>query len=120
MPDTRLSANDHCDDSARGVSPICYFTKTVAEANLLWEDWDNVFVVFQPSSAETHVFNETTASILRSLQQSPLSADALKERTEAALDVDLGGLAADHFVFATMRLEELGLIERLDDASAAR
>ena len=79
-----------------------------------------MYIVFQPPSAETHVFNETTTSILRSLQQGPLSAAEVKDRTEEALDVGRGELASDDFAFATARLEELGLIERLDDASAAQ
>ena len=54
---------------------------------LLWEDWDDIYIVFQPSSAETHVFNETTALMLRALDHGPLSAEELKSRTEAALRV---------------------------------
>ena len=88
--------------------------------SLEWQEWDDVYIVYQPSSAETHVFNETTASILGSLEQGALSADTVKEKTESALGIDPGELAADDFAFATMRLEELGLIERLDDVSAAQ
>lgn len=87
---------------------------------LIWQEWDKVYIVYQPSSAETHVFNETTVLILRCLEQCQLSADAVKEWTETALGVDAGKLDADDFAFATMRLEELGLIERLDDAGAAQ
>lgn len=85
-----------------------------------WQALDDVYIVYQPSSAETHVLNETTASILRCLESRVLSTDALKKWTEAALGIDVGELAADDFAFATMRLEELGLIERLDDASAVQ
>ena len=87
-----------------------------ASRGLVWQDWDDVYIVYQPSSAETHVFNETTAAILRSLEAEPLAADGVKRETEAALGVAQGGLAADDFVFATRRLEELGLIEYLDEA----
>lgn len=91
-----------------------------AGRNLVWQDWDDVYVVYQPSSTETHVFNETTALILKCLEHGPLSTDEAKERTEAALGANPSELAADAFAFATMRLEELGLIECLDDASAAQ
>ena len=91
---------------------------TLAGRGLQWDEWDGIYIVYQPSSTETHVFNETTALILKCLEQGSLSADAAKERTEAALGADPGELAADDFAFATMRLEELGLIECLDDASA--
>ena len=89
---------------------------TSAGRELDWQEWDEVYIVFQPSSAETHVFNETTAAILRCLGNGALSADAVKARTEAALGVDSGELVADDFAFVTTRLEELGLIKCLDDA----
>ena len=87
---------------------------------LQWQEWDDVYIVYQSSSAETHVFNETTALILKCLEHGPLSTAALKERTETALGVVAGELAAEDFTFATMRLEELGLIECLDDVSAVQ
>jgi PqqD family protein of HPr-rel-A system len=91
---------------------------TSAGRELDWQEWDEVYIVFQPTSAETHVFNETTAAILRCLDSGggALSTDALKARTEAALGVDSAELVADDFAFATTRLEELGLIDCLDDA----
>ena len=90
-----------------------------AGRGLIWQDWGDVYLVYQPSSAETHVFNETTAQILKCLEHVSLSTATAKKRTEAALGVDLGELAADDFSFATMRLEELGLVESVDDASTA-
>lgn len=93
---------------------------SVAGRGLLWQEWDEAYVVYQPSSAETHVFNETTALILKCLEQGPLSAEGVKNRTEAALGVDQGELAADDFAFAVGRLEELGLIERFDEVSDAQ
>jgi PqqD family protein of HPr-rel-A system len=87
---------------------------------LVWQDWDDVYLVYQPSSAETHVFNETTALILKCLEQGPLSAEGVKNWTEAAHGVDQGELAANDLAFAVGRLEELGLIERFDEATAAQ
>lgn len=89
---------------------------TLEARALEWQEWDDIYIVYQPSSAETHVFNETTALILRCLQQGPLSRESVKVRTEAALGVGQGELATDDFAFATQRLEELGLIESLDEA----
>ncbi len=89
-----------------------------ARCELFWQEWDGIYIVYQPSSAETHVFNETTALILKCLEHGPLSADEVKVQTEAALNVCQDELASDDFAFAATRLEELGLIDRLDDASA--
>ena len=93
---------------------------TLEGRRLEWRKWDDVFIVYQPSSAETHVFNETTALILRCLEYGSLPADEVKIKTEAALGALQGELAGDDFTFATMRLEELGLIECLDDANAVQ
>ena len=94
---------------------LATFVTTFAGKRLQWQEWDEFYIVYQPSSAETHVFNETTALILKCLNEMPLLVDALKERTEASLGVGQGELVADDFAFATMRLEELGLIEYLDE-----
>jgi PqqD family protein of HPr-rel-A system len=89
----------------------------LARHELVWRKWDDIYVVYQLSSAETHVFNETTALILKCLERGPLSADDVKEQTEVALGVGPGELAKEDFAFATSRLEELGLIDSLDTAS---
>jgi PqqD family protein of HPr-rel-A system len=86
-----------------------------AGRRLLWQEWDDHYLVFQASSAETHVFNETTALILRFLEEGPRSVAEVKAWTEVALDAAPGELGADEFDFATRRLEELGLIEYLDE-----
>ena len=91
---------------------------TSASRGLVWQDWDDVYLVYQPSSAETHVFNDTTTLILKCLEQGQLSAEGVKNWTEAALGVGQGDLAADDFAFAVERLEELGLIERADETIA--
>ena len=105
------------DGSPAGIRHlIC----TLAGRGLEWQEWDEIYVVFQPSSAETHVFNETTALILKCLEQGSRSIEAVKNWTEAALDIGQGELATEDFAFATMRLEELGLIECLDETPAVQ
>ena len=94
--------------------------RRVTECELEWRNWDGIYIVYQSSSAETHVFNETTALILKCLEKGPLSTEAIQHQTEAALGVGQGDLAVEDFAFATQRLEELGLIERLDAATAVQ
>jgi PqqD family protein of HPr-rel-A system len=74
-----------------------------------------MYIVYQPSSAETHVFNETTALILECLEHGPRSSEGVKSWAEAALGVDQGELDVEDFAFAVARLEELGLVECLDE-----
>ncbi|MBP9806204.1 MAG: HPr-rel-A system PqqD family peptide chaperone [Candidatus Accumulibacter sp.] len=92
------------------VSPVVH--------GLVWQPWDDVYIVYQPSSTETHVFNETTALILKCLEQGPLAIEGIKDWAEAALGVAHGELATADFAFATARLQELGLIECLDETAA--
>lgn len=92
---------------------------SAAGAALIWQDWDDVYVVYQPSSAETHVFNDTTALILRSLDRGPLAASRVKELVETSLGIGKGGLRADDFAFAVWRLEELGLLMCGEEVIAA-
>jgi len=91
---------------------------SLLDRNLVWQDWGDVFIVYQPSSAETHVFNETTALILSCLECGALSTKAVRDLTEEALGVDQGELVDDDLTFAIQRLNELGLIEYSDDVSA--
>lgn len=87
----------------------------ISGTGLEWRAWDDVYIVYQCSSAETHVFNETTALILRCLESGPLSANDLQISAESELGLlDGEHLADGDFTFATMRLEELGIIEYLD------
>lgn len=100
--------------TASDLAATRYFHFTRAGRELFWNEWDGVYVVFQPSSAETHVFNETTIQVLRCLNERSLSIGEIKEQAETALGIGDTELPTADFEFATMRLEELGLIERQD------
>lgn len=93
---------------------------TPAGSALEWQAWDDIYIVYQPSSAETHVFNETTALILRCLQHGPQSMEFVAESTEAALGAGAGELGSEDLAFAVERLEELGLVEDSDVAIAVQ
>ena len=105
--------------AARGTKHPRLF-KTPAGCSLQWHEWDNVYIAYQASSAETHVFNETTTWILRSLEQGPLPPQEVREWTETALGVEPGALESDAVVFVTLRLVELGLIDWLDESVATQ
>ncbi len=77
---------------------------------LLWQEWDDVYIVYQPSSTETHVFNGTTALILESLEQGPLSMEEVMDCIRTGLEAKRGDLDPADISFAVARLEELGLI----------
>lgn len=82
---------------------------------LVCEKLDDLYIVYQPASAETHVFNETTYLILKRLEKGACSLDEAKAWIEDALGAERDDLDRDDFAFAARRLEELGLIEFLSD-----
>ncbi|HPT49567.1 MAG TPA: HPr-rel-A system PqqD family peptide chaperone [Accumulibacter sp.] len=91
-----------------------------AGTRLIWQKCDELYFVYQPSSTETHVFNETSATIIACLKTEPLSMVSLRERTETALGLSIGELETEEFTFAVVRLEELGLIDFDDEPIVAR
>ena len=103
-----------------GLAKDSFWVLTPAGHALQIQKWDGLYIVFQRSSAETHAFNATTVLILKCLLLGQMSMEALRSETEFALGVGQGDLSEGDFAFATMRLEELGLIERLDSASAVQ
>ena len=84
---------------------------TLAGRGLVWQKWDEHYIVYQPSSTETHVFNETTALILKFLGQQAMSLEDVRDLTEEALGLGKGDLADSDVRFALGRLEALGLVD---------
>lgn len=78
---------------------------------MVWKAWDGVFIVYQPSSAETHVFNDTTAAILQSLEDDALTMAEIADRTGQSPDPEHEQASGGNLFFALQRLEELGLID---------
>lgn len=95
-------------------------TLAPAVTNLIRQQWDDLLVVFQPTSAETHVFNQTTAAILACLEskrEAGLSMKALVQSIEELLGLESGEIAQEDLAFAVARLEELGLIDQCDETA---
>ena len=86
---------------------------TAAGRGLVWQEWEDVYIVYQPSSTETHVFNDTTAAALDLLQTAPASFAELHTRLAHSLEIDPDELHRGDLAFVVNRLEELGLIEWL-------
>ena len=85
---------------------------------LIWQKWDDLYLVYQPSSAETHVFNETSALILASIESGSLPTVSVKEWTARSLGLMADDLGSEEFDLAVTRLEELGLLDCGDDKTA--
>jgi len=95
------------------ANPLVILTPAAGE--LIWVEWDDAYIVYQLSSTETHFFNETTALIIESLRQGPLSMESMRNWI---MD-ELGGQSSDglQLTMAVERLEELGLIDASDETA---
>lgn len=82
---------------------------------LIWQKLDDHFIVYQPSSAETHIFNETSALILASIELGPRSIHSALEWAAMRLGVPTNDLDIEEFSAAMIRLDELGLVDCQDD-----
>lgn len=94
-------------DSSRPIWRLC------EAATLLWRSWDDEFVVFNIAANQTHLLDAFSAAVLKELEVSPKTLQALTSHFAAALGTD-GGQVSQRLEDAGARFAELGLIERLD------
>lgn len=85
---------------------------TPAGRDTVWRHWDDIYVIYQRASGETHAFNETTAEILRCLAGGAMDLRGLIERVAAVFETDPDGFSEPDFQAVTERLVHLGLVER--------
>jgi PqqD family protein of HPr-rel-A system len=80
---------------------------------LLWEQFDDEYFVFNPASGHTHVLNALGAATLQQLAGEPLTADELLARLQAQVGAD--GSEALHQALPEhlSQLAAIGLIEQL-------
>ncbi len=95
------------------------FCLTDSGQELLWQKWDDAFVLFQPSSAETHFINEISAFILERLAQEPVGLETLGKLIDMEFEQVGEKIIPEALDFWINRLEELGLIDRVDGISAS-
>ena len=80
---------------------------------LLWLSWDDEFVVFNIAANQTHLLDAFSAAVLKQLEASPKTLEALTGHFAAELGADPEKVSR-RLEEACARFAELGLIERLD------
>jgi PqqD family protein of HPr-rel-A system len=100
-----------------GIKAVRRLSLTPAGRELEWQGWEDVFSVYQPSSTETHVFNDMTAALLQSLEKGALTMADVAEAAAAILDMSRNELSDKDLSFAIGRLEELGLVDWSDEVA---
>ena len=79
---------------------------------LLWEQFDDEFFVFNPASGHTHVLNALGAATLQLLTDEPLDAHALLIRLRDQAGAEGGPQLAQALAEHLAQLAAIGLIER--------
>jgi PqqD family protein of HPr-rel-A system len=97
----------HCCKATREIALML----TGAGRSLAWQTWDGVHLVYQAASAETHVFNATTAGILHCLELGPTTLQQIAICLSDTMEVADGGLEPVDLEEVAERLIELGLVD---------
>lgn len=82
------------------------------ESKLLWRRWDDEYVVFNPSSGDTHVLNHVAAEALKRLERSPADAGDLAQHVGLTVKLDPDDLL-EHMEGLVRQFDELGLVQPL-------
>lgn len=106
-----------------GIAVVPHHTELVlapAAHGLIWEDWGDIYTVYQCSSDETHVFNHSTALILMAVEGGSARLDNIVEIATEAMGIEstkIAVAAAADILRAVERLDELGLIQLRNEAA---
>jgi PqqD family protein of HPr-rel-A system len=79
--------------------------------SLLWRQWIDETIVYNPASGNTHVIGPVATKILRRLEQQPSTASQLAESIASEFDVESDQEVVEHVERLVSNLEELGLVK---------
>lgn len=105
MPRSLLPATFHSLRERPAISASARW-EALNFADLLYECWEEEYILFNPASGDTHVLNEVAFELLRDLAQTPADTDTLVRKY-----LDTPDLA--HLLIAHLKqLETIGLVCR--------
>ncbi len=88
--------------------------RLTAETALPMRDWEGDFVVYNPLSGDTHIFDIATGETLKAVTAGMADDGQIRAHIAAFLDVPDDARLADHVGGILAHLDELGLIEPAD------
>ena len=87
--------------------------RIIRNCRLSWKLWDDEFVVYNPLSGDTHLFDSFSGEVLRSLELMPASQLELASRLSQETGVDLDEELNKRIGELLLKFSELNLIEPL-------
>jgi PqqD family protein of HPr-rel-A system len=88
--------------------------RVVERERLGWRCWGGDYVVFNPSSGQTHLLDVVTGRIVTELTDGSRDLLEIRSRIAKFLEVPDDDRLASTVANILIRLEEVGLIERMD------
>ena len=79
-------------------------------AGLLWEEFDDTYLVFNPRSDEIHRLNPLAAALLAELEATPLSPEEVATRIASLTGTPLDASSRRQAIGLIQQFDELGLI----------
>jgi PqqD family protein of HPr-rel-A system len=96
------------------VEPVATATtecwKVPASGMLLWEQWNDEYIVYNARSGETHFLNELAAKALKALEDFPCNAEQLAQKMTVQHELEMAFRIAD-MERLIQEFDSLGLIE---------
>jgi PqqD family protein of HPr-rel-A system len=88
--------------------------------NLQWKRWGDEFIVFNPTSGQTHLLNLVAGKALKLLEESPASPSEIIDRLCETTGIESSTEFAEHIRRLFSEFDELGLVELADSPSDCR
>ena len=82
--------------------------------NLQWRRWGDEFIVFNPTSGQTHLLNLVAGKALKLLEKSPASPSEVMDRLCETTGVESSTEFLDHLRRLFSEFDDLGLVELAD------
>lgn len=86
-----------------------FSVKVRAQVGLLWQHWDDEYVVYNPVSGDSHLLDYLTGQGLTRLEEKPMTPEQLVEELSASLGIPADEALADYVQRFLNELNELGL-----------
>jgi PqqD family protein of HPr-rel-A system len=87
--------------------------RILRNCRLSWKFWDNEFVVYNPVTGSTHLFDYFSGEVLKRLEARPASRSDLVSRLSQELEIEPEDKLNERIGDLLLRFFELNLIEPL-------
>ena len=81
------------------------------QAELVWSEWEDASIVYDPRSGHTQVLNEFARELLALFEDGPKTFDQIFDEFEGILESPLDDVTKNNIVETVVGFDTMGLIE---------